>query len=106
MHDDVVLEALVLLGQVGGERMDTVVLACTHFPLVEAELQAAEPRPLGFVDGKEGIARRTAWLLRDVEWPSEPATGRALFTGRRPELQAYRRGLAEYGLDLVEGAGR
>ena len=99
-----VLEGLV--GQPSGERMDTVVLACTHFPLVEAELQAAAPRALAFVDGKEGIARRTAWLLRDVEWPDEPGAGRALFTRWRPELEAYRPGLAQYGLDLVEGAGR
>jgi glutamate racemase len=99
-----VLEGLT--GQPGGERMDTVVLACTHFPLVEAELQEAAPRPLAFVDGKEGIARRTAWLLRDLDWPEEPGAGRALFTRWRPELEAYRGGLAEYGLDLVEGAGR
>ncbi len=51
-----------LLGQPGGERIDTIVLACTHFPLVEDELAAAAPRPLAFVDGKAGIARRTAWL--------------------------------------------
>ena len=46
-----------LLSPAGGDRIDTVVLACTHFPLVEAELEAAAPRPLAFVDGKEGIAR-------------------------------------------------
>ncbi len=55
-----------LFAQPGGERIDTIVLACTHFPLVEAELAAAAPRPVRFVDGKEGIARRTAWLTRDL----------------------------------------
>jgi glutamate racemase len=34
-----------LLDQPGGDRMDTVVLACTHFPLVADELRAAAPRP-------------------------------------------------------------
>src|SRR3546814_12119381 len=29
-----------LISQPGGDRMDTVVLACTHFPLVEDELRA------------------------------------------------------------------
>ena len=95
-----------LLSQPGGGRIDYVVLACTHFPLVEAELRAAAPRPLGFVDGKEGIARRTAWLTRNVTWPAEPSRGRALFTRWSPELAAYRAGLSEHGLDLVEGAGR
>ena len=95
-----------LLAQPGGEAMDTVVLACTHFPLLEAELQAASPRPLAFIDGKEGIARRTAWLTRDVRWPDEAPQGRAIFTRWSPELEDYREGLADYGLHLVKGAGR
>jgi glutamate racemase len=95
-----------LLSQPDGERIDTVVLACTHFPLVEEELAAASPRPLAFVDGKEGIARRTAWLLRDTEWPDEPGQGRALFTRWLPELERYRAGLANYGLELITGSGR
>ncbi len=86
--------------------MDIVVLACTHFPLVEQELQSAAARPIVFVDGKEGIARRTAWLLRDVQWPEGPAEGIALFTRWQPELGQYRAGLAEYGLTLMEGSGR
>ncbi len=96
-----------LLSQPGGERMDTVVLACTHFPLVEPELQAAAPRPLAFVDGKEGIARRTAWLTRGVTWPHHAADGHALFTRWSPELEVYRPGLAAYGLELLaDGGGR
>jgi glutamate racemase len=95
-----------LIGQPNGERIDTIVLACTHFPLVERELEAAAPRPLAFVDGKEGIARRTAWLTRGVEWPTEPQEGLALFTRWRPELEQYRAGLAKYGLALMEGHRR
>ena len=92
-----------LLDQPGGERVDTVVLACTHFPLVEVELAAAAPRPLAFVDGGAGIARRTAWLLREKSWPAKPGDGLALFTRRTPELDAYRPGLARYGLSLIDG---
>jgi glutamate racemase len=91
-----------LLDQPGGDRMDTVVLACTHFPLVEEELAAAAPRPLAFVDGKEGIARRTAWLLRDRTWPGEPGGGTALFTGKSLDIGAYRPGLESYGLTRIE----
>jgi glutamate racemase len=95
-----------LLSQPVGEEMDIVVLACTHFPLVEEELAAASPRPLAFVDGKEGIARRTAWLSRDTAWPEQPGESIALFTRWDPKLEAYRRGFAEYGLRLMEGSGR
>jgi glutamate racemase len=91
-----------LLTQPDGGRMDTVVLACTHFPLVQAELEAGSPRPLAFVDGKEGIARRTAWLTRDVIWPDTPGEGVALFTRWTERLESYRAGLAAYGLSRME----
>ncbi|MEL7481485.1 MAG: glutamate racemase [Pseudomonadota bacterium] len=44
----------------GGDRMDTVVLACTHFPLVRAQLEASAPRPVRYVDSGDAIARQTA----------------------------------------------
>jgi len=89
-----------LLGRPGGDRVDTVVLACTHFPLVKAELEAASPRPLAFVDGNGGIARRTRWLARDLTWPDGPGEGIAVFTGEGAE--AYRAGLAPFGLKRIE----
>jgi glutamate racemase len=90
-----------LYGLPGGERVDTVVLACTHFPLVEEELAAASARPVRFVDGKEGIARRTAWLLRDRVWDDVAPEGIAVFTGRDSDIEAYRAGLARFGLTQV-----
>src|SRR6059058_4464389 len=47
-----------------GDRIDAVVLACTHFPLLTDELTAAFPN-VRYVDGGEGIARRIAYLTRD-----------------------------------------
>jgi len=91
-----------LLAQPDGDRIDTIVLACTHFPLVEEELAAAAPRPIAFVDGKEGIARRTAWLTRDVRWPEQASDGIALFTRWTPEMDSYRAGLARFGLTQVQ----
>jgi glutamate racemase len=82
----------------GGERIDTIVLACTHFPLVQEELMMASSKQVSFVDGKEGIARRTAWLTRDRVWAESPPPGIALFTSRSSNLDAYRPGLARYGL--------
>lgn len=91
-----------LFGQPGGEQIDTIVLACTHFPLVEEELATASPRPIRFVDGKEGIARRTAWLTRHLGWADGAPEGVALFTGRDTDVEAYRPGLAGYGLTRIE----
>jgi glutamate racemase len=91
-----------LLSQPGGDRLDTIVLACTHFPLVREELAAAAPRPLAFVDGAKGIARRVQWLLRDHVWPDSPAEGRAVYTAPFPTLDAYRPGFAGFGLPRLE----
>lgn len=91
-----------LLSRPGGQKVDIVVLACTHFPLVEAELAAGAPRPLAFVHGAAGIARRTAWLLRDHQWPTAAGEGIAVFTAPSPSLDAYRAGLAGFGLTRLE----
>ena len=70
----------------GGDRIDTVVLACTHFPLLEEELRASFPH-VTYVDGGAGIARRIAFLTSEQPWPSAPPEGLLVFTGapiRRP----------------------
>jgi glutamate racemase len=91
-----------LFARPGGERIDTIVLACTHFPLVEEELASVSSQPVSYVDGSDGIARRTAWLTRDRRWPGAPSPGLALFTSRATDVGAYRAGLAAFGLDRVE----
>lgn len=53
-----------LLRQAGGDAIDTIVLACTHFPLVEEELRAVFGPDVAFVHGAEGIARQIAHLLQ------------------------------------------
>ena len=91
-----------LTGQPGGERLDTVVLACTHFPLVETELAGATALPLTFVHGGEGIARRIAFLTRGQDWPAAPGAGRAVFTRADPANAALTPALARYGLSRIE----
>ena len=90
-----------LLAQPGGDRIDTVVLACTHFPLVAEELAAAAPRPLDFVDGNAGIARQTARLTRDIAWREAPPEGIAVFTGGI-DAEPYRAALAGFALTRIE----
>ena len=70
MPDSRAVDAAVapLFVQPGGVAIDTVVLACTHFPLLVDELAAAVGPGVGFVDGSAGIARRVAYLARDMRW--------------------------------------
>ena len=91
-----------LLTQPGGDRIDTVVLACTHFPLVAAELSAAAPRPLTFVDGGAGIARRVAHLLEATVWPPAVPPGTAVFTRPGDDVDALTPALQSYGLTQTE----
>lgn len=46
--------------------LDTLVLGCTHFPLLCAEIAAAVPRPLTLVDSSAAIARRTGQVVVDA----------------------------------------
>ena len=91
-----------LFEQPGGDRIDVVVNACTHFPLVEPELKAAAPHPLQFVDGGPGIARRIAYLTRDVNWPVAPPAGVAVFTRLGEGERALVPALAARGFGTVE----
>lgn len=91
-----------LTGQPGGERLDVVVNACTHFPLVEDELAAAAPSGVRFVDGGPGIARRIAHLTAGTEWPDEAGEGVAVFTRLGDGERALRPAFAARGFARMD----
>jgi glutamate racemase len=82
-----------------GNRIDTVVLACTHFPLLGDELRAAFPQ-VRYVNGAEGIARRIATLTRGQAWPSSPSPGLMVFTAAT--IAPPPSTLAQFGLSATE----
>jgi glutamate racemase len=90
--------ALPMFDSPDGANIDTVVLACTHFPLLADELRAAFPS-VSYVDGGAGIARRIEHLTREQPWPAAPSGGVMLFTSptRVPSLAA----LASFGIAEV-----
>ncbi|NRN29911.1 glutamate racemase [Photorhabdus heterorhabditis] len=49
------------------EPPDTVVLGCTHFPLLAEELVQVLPNGTRLIDSGAAIARRTAWLVKHQE---------------------------------------
>lgn len=51
------------------EPPDTIVLGCTHFPLIAEELIAALPDGTRLVDSGTAIARRVQWLINNNEKP-------------------------------------
>jgi len=91
-----------LFDQPGGGEIDTIVNACTHFPLVADELAAAAPRAVRFVDGGPGIARRIAFLTDGQEWPAQAPPGIAVFTRRDAASDMLGPALVGFGLDSIE----
>lgn len=91
-----------LTSQPGGDKLDVIVLACTHFPLLAAELQAAVGPNVRLIDGAAGIARRIAHLTDGQLWPEAAAPGIAVFTRSDDRPPPPLSALAPYGLDRIE----
>jgi glutamate racemase len=87
--------------QAGGDSIDTVVLACTHFPLLVDRLSQVFGPQVRFVDGAAGIARQIAHLL-DGQSFIRKSPDRALFTGEIADSAALTRSLADYGIEHSE----
>lgn len=89
-----------LRAMAAGEDIDTVVLACTHFPLLERELAQAFGPEVRFVHGAEGIARRIFSLTENQPFRRvEPDL--AIFTGKDAGTSAYASTLTRYGLERI-----
>ena len=65
-------------------RTDTVVLACTHYPLLMDRLVALAPWPVDWVDPAPAIARRVADLLGPPGSEADHAGAEMIFTSRKP----------------------
>lgn len=84
-----------------GAAIDTVVLACTHFPLLESELAQVFGPGVRFVHGAEGIARRIAAVV-DGQQFERAGPDRALTTGALQDLQALEPVFAARGIRQLE----
>jgi glutamate racemase len=78
-----------------GKRTDTIVLACTHYPLLLDRLERLAPWPVTFIDPAPAIARRVVDLLGPSA-PGQRGTARAVFTsGRVAQAVVARFGIRE-----------
>ena len=77
-----------------GNRTDTIVLACTHYPLLIERLRKLAPWPVNFIDPAPAIARRVVDLLGPAPPSAGHGTTRAIFTsGRAPAAVLDRFGI-------------
>lgn len=85
------------------EPPDTVVLGCTHFPLLREELQQVLPEGTRLIDSGAAIARRTAWLLEHEAPEVRSSQENAAFcTQMDSEAVQLSPVLQRYGFPLLE----
>jgi glutamate racemase len=87
-----------------GARTDSVVLACTHYPLLLDRFERLSPWPVTYIDPAAAIARRVVELLGPPGRGVGPAT-RFIFTSGRPPSPALKAALAGFGIAELAGAG-
>src|SRR6476660_2152055 len=80
-----------------GRRTDTIVLACTHYPLLLERFRANARWPVIWLDPAPAIARRVVDLMRTRPNGELPASPRIIFTSGRAPSPTLAASLARYG---------
>jgi len=92
-----------VFAEMDGRRTDTVVLGCTHYPLLMPELTEAAPWPVAFLDPADAIARRVVEVTGWVNTQScDVVPGTALLTAAIEPGSRLGATFAEYGFARVE----
>jgi glutamate racemase len=85
-------------------RTDTVVLACTHYPLLLERMRRLSPWPVAFLDPSAAIARRVVDLIGPCNGPQGEADF-VLTSGTAPSPNLAN-ALSAYGLRMEPPAAR
>jgi glutamate racemase len=71
-------------GEAPAKRTDTIVLACTHYPLLLDRLNELAPWPVDWIDPAPAIARRVTSLLPQARSGPDHTEAKMIFTSGRP----------------------
>ncbi len=96
---NMILQPFFLHPRIG--EMDTLVLACTHFPLLRDELTAQFLPQVDLIDSGEAIARRVASLLESHAFIEQIPEHLAIFTKKSTTLSALSPQLAQFGINHI-----
>jgi len=98
VHDtDIKAEIAGCFVDTDARRTDTVVLACTHYPLLTERFRKLAPWPVTWLDPAPAIARRVADLLRERPIAAATTAPQIFFTSRRVPPPVLTVALAQYG---------
>ena len=94
---DIATEIAPCFTEERANRTDTIVLACTHYPLLVHRFRALGPWPVDWLDPAPAIARRMADLLREHA-PADTNRGQSIeFTSGRTPPAALAQALKQFG---------
>jgi len=88
----------------GSERTDTIVLACTHFPLLLDRFERLAPWPVRWIDPAPAIARRVVELVGPATGKPMQPQAQAIFTSGRTASADLAAALGQFGLSAAEFA--
>lgn len=83
-----------------GPRIDIVVLACTHFPLIRDAIAAACPPGVKLIDTGEAVARQAIRVAPQTARPAGDAV--AYVTGGAANRAAMTPAFARFGYEAIE----
>lgn len=89
VSDDEVLAEIAPCFVDGDPRTDTVVLACTHYPLLLEQIRRIAPWPVDWIDPAPAIARRVETLLGKPGTGNIPSPAKFLFTSGHAPSPAF-----------------
>ena len=95
---EIAAELAACFVDVDGKRTDTIVLACTHYPLLLERFKANAPWPVDWIDPAPAIARRVADLLHERDAAAaSPSLPEIVFSSGRAPSPTLAKALAGYG---------
>ncbi len=86
-----------------GRRTDTIVLACTHYPLLLERFARLKPWPVTFIDPAAAIARRVVELLGPAAGTEAPEPARMIFTSGTAPSPPLAAALLPFGIKEFGG---
>jgi glutamate racemase len=81
-----------------GRRTDTVVLACTHYPLLLERFHKLAPWPVEWLDPAPAIARRVVDLVGLPQSAIAPAPAKIVFSSGRTVTPTLTQAIGRFGL--------
>jgi glutamate racemase len=87
--EDIAAELAPCFVDDGEDRTDTVVLACTHYPLLLDRMKRLAPWPVDWIDPAPAIARRVSDLLGAPGKETDQARAEMIFTSQRTHTLSH-----------------